>query len=242
MLGRSTCGSSAVAMWRTTDQAARAPPILRTCTAFPHLFERYSRTGRGDSIPTTRYSASRSRSSATEPSAGASGKRRRQSPSRRRRRSRPVRSAGSVDTGDERRDAHLRGDGFLAVLEHPEISFEMSDIEQVGHLWQIAADVTIRNRTRVVEMVVHIGENSDTERRRLMIYGQLDRHEFGLRWNRAIEAAGAVAPVVRFAFDLRSSARPRDRHRSRGSGNTPSMKRMVRMPSSVLHPRSRCHP
>jgi polyisoprenoid-binding protein YceI len=110
--------------------------------------------------------------------------------------------AGSVDTGDERRDAHLRGDGFFAVLEHPEISFEMSDIEQVGHLWQIAADVTIRNSTRVVEMVVDIGENSDAERRRLMICGQLERYAFGLRWNRATEATGAVAPVVRFAFDL----------------------------------------
>ena len=112
-----------------------------------------------------------------------------------------LRSAG-IDTGDERRDAHLRGEGFLDALGHPEIAFRASVVEPSGRRWRIGGELTIRDVTRPVELIVHAGQGRDAESRRLLVSGEIDRYDFGLRWNRAIEATGTVARIVRFAFDL----------------------------------------
>jgi polyisoprenoid-binding protein YceI len=112
-----------------------------------------------------------------------------------------IRVAG-IDTGDERRDAHLRGEGFFDALQYPKISFRTSVVEPIGHRWLTTAELTIRDVTRAVELVVHAGQSPDVEYRRLLVYGEIDRFDFGVRWNRAIEATGTVARIVRVAFDL----------------------------------------
>jgi polyisoprenoid-binding protein YceI len=105
-----------------------------------------------------------------------------------------VRVAG-IDTGDARRDAHLRE--LFAADEHPEITFVGRSL--AGN--RIRGELTIRGCTREIELT------ATPRGRALEVRGELDRRDFGLTWNRAIEASGAVGTAVRIELDLQLAGR-----------------------------------
>lgn len=103
--------------------------------------------------------------------------------------------AASVDTGDEQRDTHLRSADFLAVEQYPTITFRSTRVEPQGdERARVIGELTVRGVTREVVL--------DTE---LTGYGKnpwgkevvgfeaqttLNRKDFGLTWNVALEAGG----------------------------------------------------
>jgi polyisoprenoid-binding protein YceI len=101
----------------------------------------------------------------------------------------------SIATGDADRDAHLLR--LFAADEHPRIAFEARLGEQ-----RVAGELTIRGRTRPVVL------QAATDGGRLRLTGEIDRRDFGLTWNRAIEATGAVGTKVGLELDLELSRRP----------------------------------
>jgi polyisoprenoid-binding protein YceI len=114
----------------------------------------------------------------------------------------------SIATGNADRDAHLLAPGIFAADEHPLIGFEIRRVDVLDDgAWRIAGALTIRDRTRPVELVAHHVTRGE-ERRRLRLTGQIDRRDFGLTWNRAIEATGAVGSKVRLELDLELSRPP----------------------------------
>ena len=59
--------------------------------------------------------------------------------------------AGSVDTDEPERDAHLRSADFLDVTRYPTIAFRSTRIEQAdGDHWKVTGDLTVRGTTRSV--------------------------------------------------------------------------------------------
>jgi polyisoprenoid-binding protein YceI len=64
----------------------------------------------------------------------------------------------SVDTGVEQRDAHLRSDDFFNAEQFPKISFRATKIEpaEKGPTWKVAGDLTIRDVTRKVKIILNI--------------------------------------------------------------------------------------
>src|SRR5438477_1803438 len=59
--------------------------------------------------------------------------------------------AGSVDTDEPERDAHLRSADFLDVARYPTIAFRSTRIEQAdGDHWKVTGDLTVRGTTRSV--------------------------------------------------------------------------------------------
>ena len=73
--------------------------------------------------------------------------------------------ATSVDTGEPKRDRHLRSADFLDVDHHPSITFRSTRIEQVGagH-WKVAGALTILDATRPVVLDVQGGTVHGTVR------------------------------------------------------------------------------
>ncbi len=103
----------------------------------------------------------------------------------------------SVDTRDETRDGHLRSPDFFDVEQHPTMTYRSTKVTSLGHdRWAVEGDLTVRGITRPVPLdVTFEGVARDPwggERIGFTARGELDREEFGLTWNQALETGGVV--------------------------------------------------
>ena len=63
--------------------------------------------------------------------------------------------------------------------------------------FRVRGELTIRDHTRAIELVAR-----PAGKRRISVSGEIDRCDFGLTWNRAIEATGVVSTTIQLALDL----------------------------------------
>lgn len=102
----------------------------------------------------------------------------------------------SIDTGNDRRDAHLRSADFFDAENHPVMTFKSTAIEVNGNDLRITGDLTIRGVTRPVVLEGEfLGITADGQGRRRAGFEaetKIDRQEFGVSWNRAAEGGGVV--------------------------------------------------
>ena len=115
--------------------------------------------------------------------------------------------AASFTSGDENRDAHVRGEDFLDVERFPQLVFRGSGPRQSGDGWVLPGELTIRDVTRPVELEVEaLGVLADpwgNEKAAFSATAEIDREEFGVTWNAALEAGGVlVGPKVRIEIDV----------------------------------------
>ena len=100
------------------------------------------------------------------------------------------------DTCDEQRDAHLRSPDFLDAATHPTIGFVATDVQGEGDAWRVRGDLTIRGVTRPVTLEVAVdGEGDDpwgNHRVGLTATTTIDRTQWGLTWNAALETGGVL--------------------------------------------------
>jgi polyisoprenoid-binding protein YceI len=106
-------------------------------------------------------------------------------------------ATASIDTGVADRDNHLRGADFLDVETYPEITFRgRRVVDFSGNEFTLVGDLTVRDVTREVTLDVEyeglarspwgnevIGFTASTE---------IDREEFGITWNAALETGGVL--------------------------------------------------
>ncbi len=108
--------------------------------------------------------------------------------------------AATLDTRTEQRDQHLRSADFLDVANHPTITFRSRKVEgtsrEPGDEFKIVGDLTIRGTTREVTLnAVYEGRGNDLwggERISFSATGKIDRRDFGLTWNQALETGGLL--------------------------------------------------
>ena len=103
----------------------------------------------------------------------------------------------SLWTGVEMRDNHLRSDDFFGVEKYPEMTFASTAVEKTGEdTYKVTGDLTIRDVTRPITLDVEIeGQIIDpwgNDRVGLSARARLNRKDWGLNWNQAIEAGGVV--------------------------------------------------
>jgi polyisoprenoid-binding protein YceI len=103
----------------------------------------------------------------------------------------------SVDTGQPVRDAHLRSADFLDASNHPEMRFRSTDLEVCGsRSCKVSGELTLRGVTRPLTLDVDfLSKENDAGGREKLAFearANLDREEFGLVWNRKIEAGGLL--------------------------------------------------
>ena len=105
--------------------------------------------------------------------------------------------AASIDTREEKRDAHLRSPDFLDAEKFPEIAFTSTRIERAGgDDFVVDGDLTIHGVTRPVQLKVEgLGRTKDPwggERVGFSATTGINRKEFGLAWNVALETGGVL--------------------------------------------------
>ena len=115
----------------------------------------------------------------------------------------------SIDTRQPERDAHLRSVDFLDAARFPAITFRGRRIEGIPAQgdFRLVGDLTIRGITR--EVVLHVwqeGRVTDPlgdERVGFRARTKIDRTDFGLTWNQALEAGGVlVGNEVRISAEV----------------------------------------
>jgi polyisoprenoid-binding protein YceI len=102
----------------------------------------------------------------------------------------------SIDTRDKKRDDHLRSADFFDATNHPEMKFISKRIEGSGGDITVVGDLTIRGNTREVALKgKYLGEAKDAygkTRAGFEASGKINRLDFGLAWNKALETGGVV--------------------------------------------------
>lgn len=115
--------------------------------------------------------------------------------------------ADSIDTRQPDRDAHLRSADFLDAESHPELVFVTRSIEPKGGDWRITGDLTVRGVTRQVvlegEVSGPVADPWGGRRIGLSAHGKVNRKDFGMVWNAALDAGGFVlADEVKLSIEV----------------------------------------
>jgi polyisoprenoid-binding protein YceI len=108
--------------------------------------------------------------------------------------------AKSLDTRSEQRDQHLRSGDFLDVEQFPTIAFTSRRIEgakaEAGAEFKVIGELTIRGVTKEVTLdATYEGRGRDPwggERVSFSADAKIDRRDFGLVWNAALETGGVL--------------------------------------------------
>ena len=103
----------------------------------------------------------------------------------------------SIDTRAEQRDNHLRSPDFFHVERYPAMTFVSKRIDgDVNGEFKLIGDLTIRDTTKEVALEAEFqGKTRDPwggDRMGFEAKGKVDRKEFGLNWNQALDAGGWV--------------------------------------------------
>ena len=111
---------------------------------------------------------------------------------------RPRLETGSINTRDERRDGHLRSADFFDAEQHPAIIFKSKKIEKKGdNEYKVLGDLTLHGVTKEVsfdaDYAGQIAKDPFGMRRAgLSATTTINRKDFGLGWNQALEAGGVM--------------------------------------------------
>jgi polyisoprenoid-binding protein YceI len=114
----------------------------------------------------------------------------------------------TIDTGDEGRDGHLQSADFFDVASHPEITFHSSSVRQVsGSNFVVDGELAVHGVTKEISLDVDFeGVGQDPwggERVGFSTAIELDREDFGLTWNQALETGGVlVGKKVKIDIDI----------------------------------------
>lgn len=117
----------------------------------------------------------------------------------------------SIDTGVSDRDDHLRGPDFFDAERFPEITFRSTRVEnppkQEGDRFRVIGELMIRDATMEIELECEYeGRGTDPwgkTRAGFSFRTELDRREWGLKWNQTLETGGVlVAHKVRIEGEV----------------------------------------
>ena len=113
----------------------------------------------------------------------------------------------SIDTRVADRDAHLKSPDFLDAARYPAITYRSTQVARVGEgRLRVTGDLTLHGVTRPVTLDVAVtpavkGMAGET-RRGFSATAQIARKDFGLTWNKVVEAGPAVGDEVTITLDL----------------------------------------
>lgn len=117
--------------------------------------------------------------------------------------------ASSIDTRNEKRDGHLKSPDFFDVAKCPEITFKSTKIESGGgDKYKVTGDLTMHCETHPLTLDASFNPTPVKSPWGTEVYvasasGSLKRSEWGLKWNKALEAAGGmlVSDEVKLEID-----------------------------------------
>jgi polyisoprenoid-binding protein YceI len=113
----------------------------------------------------------------------------------------------SVDTDNERRDNHLRSEDFFWADSFPTMTFASRQVKKTGDDdFDVAGDLTIRGVTLPVVLEIEIegvGRTGDGEPLMGLVgETEINRLDYGLRWNRAVETGWLVGDEIKIVLEI----------------------------------------
>lgn len=105
-------------------------------------------------------------------------------------------NTASVNTNQEKRDAHLRNADFLDVQQFPTMTYKMKSYKPVGEGYTALGDLTLRGVTKEIALTgTFNGITKDpwgNQRAGFSAEGKLNRKDFGMIWNKTLDSGGLV--------------------------------------------------
>jgi len=104
----------------------------------------------------------------------------------------------TINTANEKRDAHLKGEDFFEVGKYPTISFQIKKVSRAKKgKYQIDGDLTMKGVTKPitltdVDITPTVKDPWGNTKRGLSGSTSLNRKEWGLTWNKALDGGGVV--------------------------------------------------
>jgi polyisoprenoid-binding protein YceI len=120
----------------------------------------------------------------------------------------------SIDTRDEKRDAHLRSADFFDVEKYPHLTFKSTKVEKVADSqFQVTGDLTILDVTRSITLnVEYAGQAKGPWGNTAAGFSTstaISRKDYGLNWNVALETGGwLVGDQVKISLELEAVPAP----------------------------------
>ncbi len=114
----------------------------------------------------------------------------------------------SIDTREPQRDAHLKSADFFDAANFPEMTFRgRRVIGQIDGPFTLVGDLTIRGTTREITLEVEpqgtLVDPWGNRRAGFSATARINRSDFGLMWNQALETGGVVVgDEVKISVDL----------------------------------------
>src|SRR5690606_1999363 len=105
--------------------------------------------------------------------------------------------ASSIATNNNDRDTHLKSPDFFEVDKFPEITFKSTSINKIDDDdYELIGDLTIKGVTKEITLDTEFGgymkDPYGNEKAGFSINGKLNRKDFGLNWNAALETGGVM--------------------------------------------------
>ena len=123
--------------------------------------------------------------------------------------------AASIDTRNAKRDGHLKSPDFFDAAKCPEITFRSTKIESAGgDKYKVAGDLTMHCQTHPVVLDATFNPNPVKTPWGTQVYvasatGNLKRSEWGLTWNKSLEAGGVlVSDDIQLEIDAEYLPKP----------------------------------
>lgn len=103
----------------------------------------------------------------------------------------------SLSTGNDDRDAHLKSQDFFDVEHYPTIAFASTAVRSLrDNTWELVGDLTVRGTTRPITLQVDFDGGGASpmgdERIGFSAATDVNREDFGLTWNVALETGGLL--------------------------------------------------
>ena len=115
--------------------------------------------------------------------------------------------AASIDTQVADRDAHLKSADFFDVAKYPTMTFKSTKVAKAGKdRLEVTGDLTLHGVTKSV--VLDVSTSTEVKgmfgetRRAFAATTKIDRKDYGLTWNKLVEAGPAVGDEVAITLDL----------------------------------------
>jgi polyisoprenoid-binding protein YceI len=112
---------------------------------------------------------------------------------------------GSIDTGLEKRDTHLKSPDFFDAAKYPKMTFESTSIAGSTDSFKLTGNLTIKGVTKKVtfdgKYLGTVADGFGNQKAAFTAKTKINRKDFGLNWNSMIEAGPVVGDQV--TIDLR---------------------------------------
>lgn len=106
-------------------------------------------------------------------------------------------NVNSVDTGNAKRDGHLKGADFFEAEKYPTMTFKSTKVEKLAdNKYRVYGDFSLHGVTKEINLTLTYGgkitDPWGNTRAGLKIKGEIDRTDFGLEYNSVMKTGGLL--------------------------------------------------